>query len=345
MTACRRFLPQQCLPILLLALLPGALWATPPDTAAAHYVVPITAADSLAETITEVLPEDAQRSVTGVLNTTLFRVLDYRFTLMRLVLLAAIVVMARVLVWAFRLLILHRMRRKGEPGRGLALAQLFQYGLYIAAFLVALNIIGVNLTVVAASGAALVVGLGLGLQNVFVDLTGGLLILIGGALHVDDIVVVDNHLTGRVITVGLRTSRVLTRDGVLVIVPNRKFIDQALVNWTGQDHLSRYHLRVGVAYGSDLQLVRRLLLECAAAQPEVARTPEPDVWFTDFGDSALLFELLVWIDSTTEVAQPLSSLRFAIEAAFRAHGVQIPFPQRDLHIRTMPGSGQGLGQG
>lgn len=134
----------------------------------------------------------------------------------------------------------------------------------------------------------------------------------------------------------IRSTTVQTRDNVWILVPNKDFITQNVKNYIYTDPKMRLHVQIGVAYGSDTALVRKALLEVAREHGKILRRPGPEVWFVDFGDSALLFELLCWVSDPINRHRIMSDLRFAIDASFRRYGIQIPFPQRDLHVKMAP---------
>jgi small-conductance mechanosensitive channel len=129
----------------------------------------------------------------------------------------------------------------------------------------------------------------------------------------------------------------VTNDNISIIVPNSEFINRTVINWSHGDPRVRIHVPVGVAYGSDVALVTRTLLEVAAETEEVLNAPEPTVWFREFGESSLHFDLLVWTDQPRWHFRLRSRLNYAIDAAFRERGIQIPFPQRDLHLKSADG--------
>ena len=140
-------------------------------------------------------------------------------------------------------------------------------------------------------------------------------------------------------SVNLRTSKVLTRDGIMIIVPNHKFIVEKITNWSHNSESTRFKVEVGVAYGSDVDKVKNILLHCAQTHSQIITEQDqadhgPFVRFTDFGDSALKFELYFWTTNIFNVEYIKSDLRFAIDKQFRENGVTIPFPQRDVHVRT-----------
>ncbi|TCO05979.1 mechanosensitive ion channel family protein [Natronoflexus pectinivorans] len=226
-------------------------------------------------------------------------------------------------------------QRKGlSSGQSKSLFQILKYLIWLVAVLLLLDSIGVSINMLIAGSAALLVGLGFGIQGLFNDFVSGLVILFEGIIKVDDVVELESGVVGRVLEVGLRTSKIRTRDNIIMIVPNNKFVSDKVINWSYNESRTRFSVDVGVAYGSDVRLVERLLLEAAMECEDVIRDDETIVLFTDFGDSSLDFRLLFWIEDVIFVERVRSKLRFAIDAKFREHHVTIPFPQRDLHLKS-----------
>ncbi|MBT8261868.1 MAG: mechanosensitive ion channel [Bacteroidia bacterium] len=206
-----------------------------------------------------------------------------------------------------------------------------KYVVYIIVVFAVLSLAGVNITPFLAASAALLVGLGLALQELFQDLIAGMFIITDKSLLVGDIIQIDDKV-GRVIDIKLRTTRALTRDDKVIIIPNHKFISDSIINYTQNHKTTRESVTVGVKYGTDTRLVEKLLLECAHTQKGVLKKPKPFVLFNDFGDSALIFTLNFYIGDSFIDPIIKSDIRFRIDEAFRANGVTIPFPQRDVHI-------------
>ena len=212
-----------------------------------------------------------------------------------------------------------------------AIFTFLQYFIYVTVLIIALESSGVDVSVLLAGSAALLVGIGLGLQTLFQDIISGIFILLDKTLTVNDIVEVDGKV-GKIIEIKLRTTRALTIDDKVLIIPNHKFLTQSLFNWTQNGVQTTEGVEVGVAYGSDVELVRKILVDVAKAHPRVLKMPEPRVLFMDFGDSALQFKLLFNINNSYAHLQIKSDLRFEIDKQFREHNVTIPFPQRDVHL-------------
>lgn len=246
-----------------------------------------------------------------------------------------IVLLARLVIWLTIRLFFSRVyaSQKVDPGSQFAINQLFQYVVYFIALLLVLNVIGVNPTVLAGSAAALLLGVGLGLQQTFNDFFSGILLLFERSVEVGDVVEVGG-LVGTVRRIGLRTSQVQTLDNLTVIVPNSKLVTNTVTNWSHTDYLARFSVSVGVAYGSDTRLVEQLLLQVAKEHEKIMNFPSPFIRFRHFGDSSLDFELFFWSSELIPIENIKSDLRFAIDQIFRENGVGIPFPQRDMWIKN-----------
>jgi len=210
----------------------------------------------------------------------------------------------------------------------------FSFGkwlLYIVIFLTTLSSSGVNISAIFAASAALLIGIGLALQTFFQDIISGVFIILDQSVHVGDYIEMDKKV-GRVIEIKLRTTRAVTIDNKVLIIPNHKYLKNSLYNWTQNGTKTKESVTVGVAYGSDIQLVKKLLFQAASEHKKVLNNPEPLVLFTDFGDSSLDFEVIFTLNNSFEVVVIKSDLRFKIDQLFREHNVVIPFPQRDVHI-------------
>ena len=225
-----------------------------------------------------------------------------------------------------------------------------RYLFYILVVLVILHTSGVNLTVLLTASAALFVGLGFALQYLFQDIISGILIIMDQSLRVGDIVEV-NQKVGRVFEIRLRTTRALTRDDKVIIIPNHQFLTDSIYNYTQNHKSTRENVKVGVAYGSDVVLVTKILENIASEQKGVLKNPKPFVLFEDFGDSALLFSINFFINDSYGDPKIKSAMRYIIDAKFREHNISIPFPQRDVHvfnsssIETMQVENKNIGNG
>jgi small-conductance mechanosensitive channel len=207
-----------------------------------------------------------------------------------------------------------------------------KYVVYIIVVFSVLSIAGVNVTPFLAASAALLLGVGLALQQIFQDVIGGILMMVDKSLLVGDIIEVEGKV-GRVIDIRLRTTRSITRDDKILIIPNHKFINNSILNFTQNHKTTREFVSVGVAYGSDTQKVKELLLESVADDSRILKKPKPFVAFQDFGDSSLDFSIFFYISDSFIDPFIKSDIRFKIDALFRENEVTIPFPQRDVHIK------------
>ncbi|MFV8279966.1 mechanosensitive ion channel family protein [Christiangramia marina] len=212
-----------------------------------------------------------------------------------------------------------------------------KYFVYLTVILITLSSTGVDVTILLTASAALFVGLGLALQELFQDVIGGIFIILDKSLLVGDIIEMDGRVA-RVFEIKLRTTRALTRDDKVMIIPNHKFISDTVFNYTQNHKTTRESVKVGVAYGSDVEKVRTILLECAKEQKGILKKPEPFVLFEDFGDSALMFALHFYVSDSFVDPKVKSELRFKINDKFRLNNITIPFPQRDVHMFYPPGN-------
>lgn len=222
--------------------------------------------------------------------------------------------------------------RKMKEGKLFAVTKITKYVLYLIALVVIIHSLGINITFLIASSAALLIGVGIGLQQTFNDLMSGLIILFEGTIQVGDIVEVDD-LLGIVREIGVRTSVVETRDQIHIIVPNSKFIVNRVVNWSHGRRLTRLRVEVAVAYGTDEEKVKEILLKCAIHEKEVEESPKPSVRMAEFEDSGIRFEVLYYTRNIINIGRTKSNIRYNIYKAFRENGIVIPFPQRDVHIK------------
>ncbi len=206
-----------------------------------------------------------------------------------------------------------------------------KYFIYIIVILVALDSIGFNITAIFAASAALLVGVGLALQTLIQDVISGVFIFIDKTVHVGDIIELEGKV-GRVIEIKLRTTRAVTIDNKVLVIPNHKYLTATLYNWTQNGSVTRESIEVGVAYGSDVKLVENLLTQIALDNDKILKIPEPLVLFTDFGDSSLNFKLIFTMNDSFQASIPKSEIRFEIDRLFKEHNINIPFPQREVTI-------------
>ncbi|HIK12123.1 MAG TPA: mechanosensitive ion channel [Oscillatoriaceae cyanobacterium M33_DOE_052] len=227
-----------------------------------------------------------------------------------------------------------RLLVRVELGTRKAIATVIAYLLSAIGFLIVLQSSGVNLSSLTVLAGAVGIGFAFGLQNLASNFISGITLLFEQPIKVGDLIEVED-LLGTVEKISIRSTIIRTLDGVFVIVPNIRFVENNIINWSYRDPKCRIHIPIGVAYGSETVLVTEALLAAARRETGVLSSPPPRVWFRSFGDSSLNFELLVWIDNPINIDTLKSALHFRLESELRCRGIEIPFPQRDLHIRTI----------
>ncbi|UBM59377.1 mechanosensitive ion channel [Marinilongibacter aquaticus] len=249
---------------------------------------------------------------------------------------AVILILARLAISFFAATMgrLVKSNKIGERNKQ-SFTLLFKYFVWVAAIVMSLRVSGIDLTWLMAGSAALLVGLGLGLQQIFSDIVSGIFLLVEGSVKIGDIMEVDG-IIGKVRKINLRTSEIVSRDGIVIIVPNHRFIVENVINWSHNASITRFDVKVGVAYGTDPEKVSDLLKLCAEEHPQVIITSshQPIVRLINFGDSSLDFQLLFWSRNGFQIENTKSELRFMIVKKFKENDIEIPFPQRDLHLKS-----------
>lgn len=255
--------------------------------------------------------------------------------LVKAVLLLALVVLFSTMTrrLLLRRVLVHFPINKGQQD---AIARFAGYLVFALWLVIALQVLGVNLSSLAVVGGALGIGIGFGLQKIVGDFVSGIVLLFERPIKSGDRVEV-GQLNGDVVRMGTRSTWVRTNDNVVIIIPNSEFINNRVINWTGNDRQVRFSLPVGVSYDSDPEQVRQLLLQVAACHRDILAEPAPDVLFNGFGENSLNFELRIWTVSRVQTPGVLKSeLYFHIFQVLRDNRIEIPFPQRDLRIRSVP---------
>ena len=230
-----------------------------------------------------------------------------------------------------------------DPGVRHSLSALVGYIGFVVAAVFAISTLGLNLSNLALIAGALSVGIGFGLQNIVNNFVSGLILLIERPVKVGDWVVVGQH-EGFVTRISVRATEIETFRRASVIVPNSELLSGAVTNWTHRDKYGRVDVKVGIAYGSDTDKARELLLACAREHEQILSWPAPHVLFLEFGDSALQFELRGFIAGVEQRFHVASDLHFAIDTAFRKAGIEMPFPQRDVHLRNLDELAKAIGR-
>ena len=228
--------------------------------------------------------------------------------------------------------IIYRTKRL-DVAKKFSINKLLRYIIIIISFIIALQILGFNISVLLAGSAALLVGIGFGLQNLFSDFISGIILLLDRTLKVGDIIEVNGSIY-KVLEINFRTTSVLGRNENYVIMPNSELTKNSVLSWTHSDISSRFKIELGVDYSSDVLLVMQVLLDVVKTNTKILKSPEPFVRFEDYGESALMFSVYFFSDEIFRVEQIKSDIRIEIFKALRANSIQIPFPQRDIHIKN-----------
>ena len=269
------------------------------------------------------------------LNTTI-ELGSFELSFRSILLFFSVIAAAQVVIWSVRYLLRKFLRNTNfEEGTRFMVMRLVRTVVYFLVIVVALDTAGIDLTVFWASSAALLVGVGIGLQNFFNDVVSGFVLLFEGGVRVGDELEVDGMMV-RVERIDLRSTRVITRFGNLIVIPNGLISGQTVRNFTQGENATLIQLDVRVAYGSDVERVKAILLEAANAEEEVVKKAQTAVLFNDFGESSLQFTVYFWIEKPFLRKLISSNIRFRIDEAFRANGIRIPFPQRDVHVHQVP---------
>ena len=271
-----------------------------------------------------------QKQILEILKFKLIDTDSIAFTIGNLIVLIAALIFASIFLKIVRRLITRKLPQE-DKNKFISVFQFIGYVVYVLVFMFTLDYSGVNMNVFFTASAALFVGVGFALQTFFQDIISGILMILDQSLHVGDIIEVDGKV-GEVKEIKLRTTRMVTRNDRVMVIPNHKFMTEALFNWTQNKVTNREQVDVGVAYGSDVQLVKRLLEDSVKDIPGIIESEGVTVLFNDFGDSSLDFSLYFYVQNGLLSPRVKSDLRFKIDELFRLHKVSIPFPQRDVHI-------------
>ncbi|MEM7064219.1 MAG: mechanosensitive ion channel domain-containing protein [Cyanobacteria bacterium P01_B01_bin.77] len=260
---------------------------------------------------------------------------DQKYSALSLVILLGLTISlwfaARMIAQLFRVYILERARVESRLQDIIGI--LVQYSLLFLGLIVLLQTFGIDVSSLTILASVLGVGIGFGVQNIANNFISGFIITLERPIQVGDFIKIGD-LVGIVKQVGARSTEINTLDKVTIIVPNSRFLESEVINWSHGDPISRLRVPVGVAYGSDIARVKTALLEAVKRHPEVLLRPEPEVWFQSFGDSSLNFEIMAWTGDPRKQFRVKSDLNYAIEASLRHYGLEVPFPQCDMNLRS-----------
>lgn len=275
------------------------------------------------------------QEINNLLNFQLFIWNEYQLTVGQLLVVPTFVILGVLLTkWLVRVLVKRMASREVEPDVIHLVKRIFYILAIIILVISTLEMINVPLTAFAFVSGAIAIGFGFGAQNIINNFISGWILMWERPIRIGDFLEIDGVSRGTVETINTRSTRIKRVDGVRMLIPNSKLLENTVVNWTLIDRLMRTSVRVGVAYGSPTRRTADLIMEAAKAQESVLETPPPVVIFDDFGDNALMFEVFFWVNATKErdLRVIRSEIRFAIDELFNAENIVIAYPQRDVHV-------------
>ena len=268
-------------------------------------------------------------SLNEILNYKILEVDKFSLSVGSLILAAFVLIITRVVLFFVYKIIINK--KGSETDRRKSVYLLIKYVIWVIAIALFLQALGLNVGIFLAGSAALLVGIGLGLQNLFRDFVSGIIVLADGSIKVNDIIEVQG-IVAKVLKIRIRTTTVLTRDEKYIILPNSTLTDSMLINWTHNEIMSRFEIKIGVDYGSDIHQVMGIIKSIAENQDGVLKFPAPFIRLVDFGDSSVDFLLLFFSNEIFRIENIKSEIRIKVFDAFRKAGITIPFPQRTVHI-------------
>lgn len=246
---------------------------------------------------------------------------------------------ARVLLNVTKLYISRKLRNRPDfnPSTEFIYVQIAKYVIYMFAILTSFKALGIDISLLIGGSVGIFVGLGLGLQDVFKDMVSGLVLLFEGNVRVGDIVEISNGgkseaIVAKILKINVRTTQIETREGNVLIIPNTKLTQEYVENWSHGSELSRFRILLTVDYGSDTELVTRLLKQAALGHPKVRKSHPVDVRLAHFGNYGLELELIFWADQNWDINNYKSEIRFEIDRLFREYKITIPYPHTTVHL-------------
>lgn len=263
----------------------------------------------------------------------LFAIGSYQLKVYSLVLSLLVFFIAKLIMIILKRRLDQKVKKNDlDVGNEYAILTIASYILWVITIFVILEILGVDITLLTAGSAALLVGIGLGLQSIFMDFLSGVVLLLEGENKVNDIIEFDNRV-GIIKRVGIRTSEIQTFNDTAVIVPNSKLINNYVINWSHTDKMARYSVKVCVAYNSDVQLVEKILLTAVSDDARILKNPVPFIRLEDFSDNGLVFCVYFWTKEIILFENIRSDVRLRILQSFKENHIEIPYPQRVVTLK------------
>ena len=276
----------------------------------------------------------------ALLNFELLLYQEYSLTVFEVVTAILLFFVTKLFLWLIKKALERQIRiHHVDTGTSFAMFQIIKYFVWIIVVVFTLEIVGVKISVLLAGSAALLVGVGLGLQQTFNDILSGVILLFEKSVKVGDILDIDGEVV-IIEEIGLRTSLAKTRMEIVILIPNSNITTNRVINWSNQTRKTIFTIKVGVAYGSDVNLVMKVIQDCANAHKDVLKDGNTHARLSDFGNSSLDFTLLFSSVNIFNIERVKSDIRIDIEKKFRLHGISIPFPQMDVHMIASKASKQ-----
>ena len=258
----------------------------------------------------------------------------YKIQVYTLVTILIIFIITKLIIWLIKKTLFRKTKfKKLDKGNTYALFQIIKYIIWVISIGLVLETIGVKVTVLIAGSAALLVGIGLGLQQTFNDVISGIILLSEQSIKIDDVLEIDSDVV-KIQSIGLRTSKGLNTDDISIIIPNSLITTNKVINWSHQTKKTRFRIDVGVAYGSDVDLVIKILEESAFEHPDISDRELTEARLVNFGNSSLNFQVLFFSKNIFRINKVKSDIRRIVTQKFAKNNIAIPFPQMDLHLKS-----------
>jgi len=273
--------------------------------------------------------------INNFIDFVIFRIGKQEFKVITLLTVLVIFLLTKIVLWLIKKVIdSNRSKRKLDPSNAYSIFQIIRYVLWIVSISLMLETLGFSITVLIAGSAAILVGIGLGLQGTFNDIICGIILLIERSTKIGDVLEIDGDVI-IIQKIGLRTSKGLNRDDIVIIIPNSLITSNKLINWSHQSKKTRFKIDVGVAYGSNVDLVIKILEESALEHPDITDKNLIEARLKDFGNSSLDFQVLFFSDNVFRIEKVKSDIRKIINRKFIENKITIPFPQIDVHVKPL----------
>ena len=272
-------------------------------------------------------------TINNFLELELIRIGEYNLQVYNLINVLGIYLITKLILFLIKKTIFSRKNSRLDVGASYALLQIIKYIVWVIAIVLILETLGVKLTVLIAGSAALLVGVGLGLQQTFNDILSGIILLSEKSIKIEDVLEMDGDIV-KIQSIGLRTSKALNTDDVSIIIPNSLITTNKVINWSHQAMKARFRIDVGVAYGSDIDLVIKVLEESAFEHSDVSDREATEARLVNFGNSSLDFQVLFFSENIFRISKVKSDIRRTISQKFTENKIAIPFPQIDLHFKS-----------